>query len=112
MEREAWRAIERLIPLLASKEDISENLFSWKLRPKRIVSARETYSWRRAIDLIKEANLDEKCAALKENPEVLFLMKSKPIMLRMAGEITSALLHSYNLAHKITFSQSSSTKPR
>ncbi len=111
IEQEAWEAIERLIPLLVKDEAFIGYLFSWKGRPSSTASARETYSWRRAIDLIKESDLGEKCNASKENPRIVILMKSKPIMLRMAGEITNALLHSYNLGHKITFFQSSRTVP-
>lgn len=111
MEEEAWKAIERLMPLLRQDRTFLESLFSWKQKASTIASARETYSWRGAIDLIKENDLGEKCGSLKEDPEILFLMKSKPIMLRMAGEITNALIHSYNLQHRITFTQRVSAEP-
>ena len=111
MESEAWQAIERLIPVLADDASFVALLFSWKGAGGSLTSARETYAWRKAIDMIKENDLEEKCKSLVIEGPVLSLMKSKPIMLRVAGEITNSLMHSYNLRHKIVFFHTASTEP-
>jgi hypothetical protein len=111
MESNAWAAIERLISLLQSENQSSLNgLFAWKER-RHLATAKEVYSWRGAIEVIKDADLNREWAGSKGDPSLPSLMRSKPIMLRLTGEITNALLHSYNLKHRITFFQCHSTEP-
>ncbi|MGI0084044.1 MAG: hypothetical protein ACREBQ_03080 [Nitrososphaerales archaeon] len=111
MELQVWQAIERLMPVLDEGLSLATLLFSWKKEPESLTSARETYAWRKAIDMIKESDLQEKCRSLEIEGSVLSLMNSKPIMLRIAGEITNSLIHSYNLRHRIAFFQTASTEP-
>lgn len=111
MESQAWQAIEGLMPVLGEDPSFTALLFAWKRELESLASARESYAWRKAIDMIKENDLGEKCKSLKMDESVLSLMKSKPIMLRVAGEITNALIHSYSLRHKIAFVQIASTEP-
>ncbi len=114
MEIEAWKAIQELAELL--KHDlypsVTKALFSWKGEPEHLASAKETYAWRDLIETIKLNDLDALTAGAEEdNVAVSRLMKSKPIMLRMAGEITNALIHSYDNRHRITLDQNDSVRP-
>jgi hypothetical protein len=109
LESEAWDAIETLVNSLNSRGQIVGNLFLWKSNKSHIAKAKETYAWRAVIDLIKENDLGKlgqeiELEALKNsNSHPSQLLRSKPIMLRVAGEITNALIHSYNNRHAITF---------
>ena len=104
IEVDAWDAIEQLISFL-NKEN-AKGMFNWKSRDRR-TEAREVYAWRSSIDLIKDSDL----SVVDISGVVSPLTRSKPIMLRMAGEITNALLHSYNLGHRITFFQCDEKEP-
>jgi hypothetical protein len=110
LESEAWDANETLVELLNVGDD---DLFAWK-KPgsSHLANSRETYAWRKVIDSIKTANLEDLTpkVASKRTPSSP-LIKSKPIMLRVAGEITNSLLHSYNNRHRIAFVQCDSTRP-
>lgn len=113
LEQEAWDANQTLVEFLGSEKfpSVEDTLFSWKKSgSSHLANAKETYSWREVIDSIKAADLEELSMAIEgigEKPPAL--LKSKPIMLRVAGEITNSLLHSYNNRHKIKFVQYDST---
>jgi hypothetical protein len=114
LEREAWDANETLVKLLLKENGKKDDdlLFSWKkLGKTHLASSKETYSWRGIIDSIKAANLEDIHANKIESAKRSPLIKSKPIMLRVAGEITNSLLHSYNYRHRIAFIQCDSTRP-
>lgn len=135
IEGEAWDSIERLVELLGKREGTratssmssmvhgssiaSDTLFSWRHEENHLAGAREAYAWRDAIDQIKACDLDEIASSYSKrarsnvspSSREIELMKSKPIMLRLAGEITNTLLHSYNNRHEITFFQCDSTEP-
>jgi hypothetical protein len=107
---EAWIAIEQLVQRL---EDSSRpgDLVAWK-GTGYMATSRDVFAWRRSIDAIKETELSvlaESQSGEKEGAATL--MRSKPIMLRVAGEITNALNHSYQNRHRIGFVQIDSTEP-
>lgn len=113
LEREAWKANETLVKVLLKQSGREDDLlFSWKkLGTSHLASSKETYAWRGVIDSIKAANLEEMSANKIGRARWSPLIKSKPIMLRVAGEITNSLLHSYNNRHRIAFIQCDSTRP-
>jgi hypothetical protein len=111
IEREAWDSIQRLAEFLVQKEKspaVRNSLFAWREQKAHLADARETYAWRGLIDSIKAADLSEAALQMQRNQKYTrasSLVTSKPIMLRIAGEITNALLHSYTYKHRITFFQ-------
>jgi hypothetical protein len=110
-EDEAWRALELLVNSLGEDNDSKSrnpDLFSWRNGGAHQAFAKEVYAWREIIETIKSLDLEN--LALKHD-DWSALAKSKPIMLRVAGEITAALLHSYDKRHKITFSQIEKIEP-
>ncbi len=113
LEQEAWDANETLVKLLLKQSGRLEDLlFSWKkLGMSHLAGSKETYAWRGVIDSIKSANLEDLSANKMGGAKWSPLVKSKPIMLRVAGEITNSLLHSYNNRHRIAFVQCDSTRP-
>jgi hypothetical protein len=106
IEVDGWISIRNVLLNLTGRENC-ELLFSWEDR-KSIATAKEVYAWRRAIDVIKEHDLAKELGPVARDSPAL--MKSRPIMLKIAGEITTALMHSYDNRHRI-FIQSSSTVP-
>jgi len=114
IELEAWDSIENLVSRLTGDDHVSprDSLFSWRTNPSHSASAKETYRWREVIDSIKTANLESTFDEVEKQAKRQFpLIKSRPVMLRIAGEITNALLHSYSYKHKIRFSQCDSIEP-
>jgi hypothetical protein len=111
MEASAWHAIEKLAGRLSG--DLSESdrtsLSSWKSQD-HMALAKEIYFWRRAIDLIKDTDLSSIIWQPSED-EMKGLMKSKPVMLKIAGEITNALMHSHQNRHRVSFFQIESVEP-
>jgi hypothetical protein len=114
MGLEAWNSIEKLVEALGIQEESnisyegrSCGLFDWMEGENYLATARETYSWRRVIDSIKDADLTRLDLQIQEKgrTQPTALVRSKPIMLRVAGEITNALIHSYARQHKIRFAQ-------
>lgn len=85
-----------------------ENLYAWK-GSKHLASAKEPYAWRAALEEIKDSDLSAKCQS--ESREAAVIMADKPTMLKIAGEITNALLHSYTARHKVSFVQRTSNVP-
>jgi hypothetical protein len=112
-----WSAMDRLVCLLNEETNFTspQNLSSWK-STSHIATAREAYGWRNAIDSIKNTNLIKLVAKVGEEEagnqlggrSLRNLMTDRPLMLKIAGEITNALLHSYNRKHRISFAQSTS----
>ncbi|MDH2899435.1 MAG: hypothetical protein PXY39_00530 [archaeon] len=114
MEAQAWDSILTLVQFLERDKyaSVKRSLFSWKDQEAYLVNAKETYAWRSVIDSIKAADLSEVASQLeREGKNSSSLVRSKPIMLRVAGEITNALLHSYTNHHRITFFQCDSRDP-
>ncbi|MGA2875227.1 MAG: hypothetical protein ABSE82_06775 [Nitrososphaerales archaeon] len=108
---EVWSALEKLIQMLLKDSDFSnfKVLYSWK-ENHHLAVAKEPYAWRAAIEEIKNSDLTAKCAMI-ENREEATLMSDKPTMLKIAGEITNGLMHSYAARHKLNFSQRVSKVP-
>jgi hypothetical protein len=102
---ETWKTLDDLILILLRSSDFSSEmlLFAWKREPGHLASAREPYAWRAALEEIKNSDLSSKCQGLKGDGEKYILITDKPAMLKVAGEITSALLHSYTSRHRISF---------
>ena len=84
-------------------------LYAWKEQHHR-ATAREPYAWRAVLEEIKNSDLGSKCADLQGKEEFV-LMTDKPTMLKIAGEITSSLLHSYLFETPDLFVQSVSKVP-
>jgi hypothetical protein len=102
---EVWNTLDELLEILLKESPFasSSTLFAWKSEPRHLASAKEPYAWRAAIEEIKNSDLTAKCVALKDNSEKLVLITDKPVMLKIAGEITNAALHSYTSRHRISF---------
>ena len=97
IEGNAWDSIQELVKTLKPATYLL--LFAWQQEQNHVASAREVYAWRDMIESIKASELSE-----VDSKRRYSLLKSKPIMLRLAGEIANALIHSYNNKHKISFS--------
>lgn len=100
---EDWNAVEDLLRILLkdSRFASESDLFVWK-KPAHLASAREPYAWRAAIEEIKNSDLTAKCNSTGGNREKFVLVTDKPAMLKIAGEITSGLFHSYTSRHRIS----------
>lgn len=107
---DTWEALQSLVRILVEVSGFSslEVLNSWK-QPHHLANAREPYAWRSVLEEIKNSNLREKCAGVEG--EYLTLITDKPTMLKVAGEITNSLLHSYTMRHALTFGQYVSKVP-
>ncbi|HYB03424.1 MAG TPA: hypothetical protein VED17_03105 [Nitrososphaerales archaeon] len=110
-ELRVWLALQELVlALLADSGFTSEAmLFAWKNEPRHLATAKEPYAWRAAIEEIKNSDLPSKAQIFRKDPEKFVLITDKPVMLKIAGEITSALLHSYSSRHRISFAPVHST---
>ena len=107
---EMWQALERLIEILVESSGFVSTsvLTEWK-KPHHIALAKEPYAWRSALEEIKNSDLTEKCASVDRDS--ITLMTDKPTMLKIAGEVTNSLLHSYTNKHALTFAQYVSKVP-
>lgn len=107
---EMWDALARLIEILVESSGFSSTavLSEWK-KPHHIALAKEPYAWRNALDEIKNSDLTVKCSGV--DLESATLMTDKPTMLKIAGEVTNSLLHSYTNKHALTFAQCVSKDP-
>ncbi len=104
-EQYLWDSFETLIRILAEEGSsvlppISA-LMAWKEVPHRKATAKDEYSWRALIELVKNSDLRRVCNG--RSAEELVILTDKPTMLKIAGEVTNAYMHSYNLGHRITF---------
>jgi hypothetical protein len=101
-----WDTLDELLKTLLHTSQFADEsiLFSWKRESKHLASAREPYSWRAALDEIKNSDLPSKCETFRGDAEKFVLITDKPVMLKIAGEITNSLLHSYSSRHRISFS--------
>jgi hypothetical protein len=101
--------------------------FDWKDVQMR-ASARQAYAWRNVIEDVKNSDLGSKLGEgrMSHHPrgrtqrsrgaekkdmgedEEIALASDKPTMLKLAGEVTNALLHSYTRAHVIRFETTTS----
>lgn len=102
---ESWDTLNELaLALLRSSGFASESvLFAWKREKHHLASVRESYAWRSVLEEIKNANLPENCQEFRADSQKFILITDKPVMLKIAGEITNSLLHSYTLRHHISF---------
>lgn len=107
---ETWESLEKLIAILLKDSNFSshEMLYAWK-EGQHLALAKEPYAWRAALEEIKNTDLSAKCSGVSKEEAVL--MADKPTMLKVAGEITNALMHSYTSRHKISFVQRASKVP-
>ncbi len=110
MDKTAWVSIEKLVACLNHDPSSPANgqMFGW-MSKGYLANARDAYGWRRAIERIKEEDLAAVIARYGEG--AASLAKSKPIMLKIAGEITNALIHSYQDRHRISFVQIEDVDP-
>ncbi|MHB1868353.1 MAG: hypothetical protein ACYCPP_05345 [Nitrososphaerales archaeon] len=108
---EIWGSLEKLILILLKDSNFSTHsiLYSWK-DGHHLALAKEPYSWRAALEEIKNSDLLAKCAHLEKGEEKT-LITDKPTMLKIAGEITNGLMHSYTSRHKISFGHRDSKVP-
>jgi hypothetical protein len=110
-----WRTLDDLVLTLLQSSNFSQEaiLFSWKSQDHHVASAREAYSWRAALDEIKNSDLTEKCSKFRQDSEKFLFLTDKPAMLKIAGEVTNSLLHSNTRGHRISFSsiQRTSNEP-
>ncbi len=107
---EIWKALETLVSTLVKEEEgllpgtTSEGLlFAWKTSSEHKVSAKEAYAWRGVIEGIKSADLYTLASKMTNDPETAVLLRDRPAMLKVAGEIANALFHSYTAGHSISF---------
>ena len=102
---ENWQKFEKIVGILLDDSHFSnyDTLFAWKVN-HHLAGAREPYAWRAALEEIKNSDLDAKCSHIEDREEATF-MSDKPTILKIAGEITNALMHSYDSRHKISFVQ-------
>jgi hypothetical protein len=108
---EHWNSLEKLLVILLKDSSFAkyDQLYAWK-RGHHLALAKEPYAWRGAIEEIKNSNLVAKCSSM-ENREEASMMCDKPTMLKIAGEITNGLMHSYTSRHRLNFIQRVSKVP-
>jgi len=106
-----WDSLQDLMRVLLKDSKFADEslLFSWN-ESHHQATAKEPYAWRAALDEIKNSDLGAKCGEFRGREEFV-LMTDRPTMLKIASEITSALLHSYSSRHRISFVQSVSKVP-
>jgi hypothetical protein len=106
-----WNSLEDLVKVLLRDSNFADEsvLSAWKEKGHR-AAAKEPYAWRAVLEEIKNSDLASKCSDYRGREEFV-LMTDKPTMLKIAGEITSGLLHSYSSRHRISFVQSVSNVP-
>jgi len=109
--RDIWDSLQDLMTVLLKDSKFADEsiLSSWKETYHR-ATAKEPYAWRAALEEIKNSDLGAKCSEFRGNEEFV-LMTDKPTMLKIAGEITTSLLHSYSSRHRTSFVQSVSKVP-
>ncbi len=102
---EIWNTLDELIATLLKSSAFAPeaSLFAWKKESRHLASPREPYAWRAAIEEIKNSELTSMCQDFRGDAEKFVLITDKPAMLKIAGEITSSLLHSYTSRHRISF---------
>jgi hypothetical protein len=102
-----WNTLDELVSILLTNSNFSTEtlLFSWKKEPHHLATPKELYAWRSTLDEIKNSDLGLICERLKEYDEKHVLITDKPTMLKIAGEVTNSLLHSYTSRHRISFVQ-------
>ena len=105
--RQIWMSVQKLLSILVRDDQFAsiQTLFVWRERPHYRATAKEAYAWRGAIEEIKNNDLANKCKGLSHSEALL--LADKPAMLKLAGETTNALLHSYTRGHAITFQNDS-----
>jgi hypothetical protein len=103
-----WEALFDLTEILSRNGRLNSGavLFVWKSDQAHRAAAREPYAWREVIEEIKNSDLTKECSGTIADREKLVLMTDKPTMLKIAGEITNALMHSYSSGHSISFKRS------
>ena len=102
-----WSTLDELVSILLENSNFTTEtlLFSWKKESHHLASAREVYAWRSTLEEIKNSDLVSVGRKLKGGGDKLVLFTDKPAMLKIAGEVTSSLLHSYSSRHRISFVQ-------
>ena len=100
-----WNALFDLVEVLLEKETFAsrDSLFSWKEKQGYLASAKDGYGWRAALDEIKNSDLEKECSRAQIEKERMIVMTDKPAMLKIGGEITNGLMHSYSKNHRISF---------
>ena len=108
-DKELWDSLFRLVQILEEGSGNSQasavTLFAWSKEPRHVTVAKEPYAWRAIIELIKNSDLVAICSGIVSRDE-LSILADKPTMLKISGEVTNALIHSYNSRHAITFKKS------
>ena len=100
-----WGALDLLLTILVRDSSFAslDVLLSWK-GDHHLANAREPYAWRSAIEEIKNSDLRKKCESVDQDR--LVVITDRPLMLKIAGEVTNALFHSYNTGHRLSFNES------
>jgi hypothetical protein len=100
---EIWDSFQLMMDYLVEQTKFAkpEILFAWK-QPHHQAEAKEPYTWRSALDELKNSDLTALCSGARGREDFV-LMTDKPTMLKIGGEITNSLMHSYTSRHKITF---------
>jgi hypothetical protein len=108
---EIWSTLRDLVVCLLKDSKLSSEdvLFAWMKEPRHLASSREPYGWRAVLEEIKNSDLGTRCESFRKDPEEFVLITDKPVMLKIAGEITNCLLHSYTSRHRISFAPVQST---
>jgi hypothetical protein len=98
-----WNAFQQMMEFLVKQTQFAnpDILFAWK-QAHHQAAAKEPYLWRGALDELKNSDLSAVCSEAR-GQEDFVLMADKPTMLKIGGEITNSLMHSYTSRHKITF---------
>ena len=108
---ELWGTFQTAIKALVREAKFApqETLLAWK-EPHHLATAKESYSWRAALEELKNSDLPVLFKDFR-GEEDFVLMTDKPTMLKIGGEVTNSVLHSYTLKHRITFGQITSNEP-
>ena len=110
-DQDLWDAFQQMMEILITKSKPAgrETLFAWR-EPHHVAIAKEPYAWRAALDALKDSDLTATFIEFKGREDFV-LMTDKPTMLKLGGEITNSLMHSYTTKHKISFRQVESKEP-
>jgi hypothetical protein len=110
-EEEILTSLETLCRLLDKNKNVGNESLERMKNSHLLAGARDFYAWRQFIEAIKEASLNSVADKARVDEGSKRLLTDRPLMLKIAGEITNALFHSYNMKHVISMSQTVSKEP-
>ena len=105
IDEKTVNSFESLLAIFRKRfiQESSNLLELWKSKNHQ-ASAKEPYAWREVLELVKSSDLSSLCSGIQD-PELRKKMTDRPLMLKIAGEVTNAMSHSYNSKHRISFAQ-------